>query len=555
MSNLYHNKGPKQDIQKFHKKDGNDDKGFESHARSKDIKNQKHKTQSHFCKPLGNKPNISSPKNDYAENQKEMNCEIENLKFNLKEKYKYMEVPFHKDCKIFDGSKVFGPNIEDNLDNLIYPPFDDDLFKAEQNLLIVKRENEHNEFIEKKEKDFNFDNRSIKYEQIKNDNSNLFQADQNLLLEKKEKEFKDYIEEIDNNFNLDNKRIKPSRKKKNNSKIGRRNKKIKLRVKSAPKFPKVKKDNYIKESSNDDPEGKPNAHKKTNSEKKEGKNGGKKPGGERNSKNSTKIKEENNSFNDFELDILSSEFNKDFNELLSEKNYPCSLSEKDLSGHCPKERDKKYENSEEKKEGDSFDNFNIFNSEIFNKTYSLSNNPYLEDSINVINSLNYSCDNFFPPSSDFSPSENLGSFHLFDSSCKNEGTDDLNDENISFEKHLFNEGKRKREKIFSVSKIPKANKKLNNNNNNNNSCIIGNINQEFPILPNKNNNKSMINYMNKNNKKKSNKKTPKNIFFTKITINEKNMVDNSQEKKTITANNLSDIDKGDDYLFKRKEIK
>ena len=108
--------------------------------------------------------------------------------------------------------------------------------------------------------------------------------------------------------------------------------------------------------------------------------------------------------------------------MLSEKNYPCSLSEKDLSGHCPKERDKKYENSEEKKEGDSFDNFNIFNSKTSNKTYSMPNNPhlaFLEDLQNVSNLLNYSCKNFFRPSSDFFPSENLENFARFNSSNKN----------------------------------------------------------------------------------------------------------------------------------------
>ena len=65
----------------------------------------------------------------------------------------------------------------------------------------------------------------------------------------------------------------------------------------------------------------------------------------------------------------------------------------------------------------------------------------------------------------------------------------------------------------------------------------------------------MINYINKNNKKKSNKKTLQNIFSTKIKINEKNMLDNSQEKNTITANNLSDIDNDDVSFIKKKRDK
>ena len=358
------------------------------------------------------------------------------------------------------------------VDELLYiKPKMNNLFQAERNQLqkAIKNKAKKEKYkcivcFEKIKKNFKLNNESIKHHQkIKNhlyiesnnkkikfevkssdnilldnnqnksllsgepETNNSFPDEQYPLLENKDKEFyKDYNEVIDNKFKLNIKRFKPSRKKKNSTKIGRRNKKIKLRVKSLPKFLLAKKDNYIKESANDDPEGKPNAHKKTNSEKKEGKNGGKKPGGERNSKNSTKIKEENNSFNDFELDILSSEFDKDFNELLSEKNYPCSLSEKDLFGHCPKERDKKYENSEEKKEGDSFDNFNIFNSKTSNKTYSMPNNPhlaFLEDSQNVSNLLNYSCKNFFRPSSDFFPSENLENFARFNSSNKNEGND------------------------------------------------------------------------------------------------------------------------------------
>lgn len=723
MSNLYQNIGPHHNIQKFYK-------GFESYASSKDIKNQKN----NFCKPLGIKPNISSPQNDYAEYQKEIYCEIENWKFNPKEKYKYnfeegMNVPN------FDGfKKGLIDDSSEELNHIIYSLFDGDcieLIEAEQNMLqenkgnelkeliekiynnfnlvdeimkyenikkdisnsfqakqnlsleneekeiyndcfekkekdfnldnenmkyeqqkkdnsskaqLEKKENEFKEYNEKKEKDFNLNNESMKYEEIKKDNSNSFQAElekkekekeiyndcvekkeknfnsdnesmksslkiknnsdienknkkiefavkssdnflldnnqnksllsgepetnnsfpdeQYPLLENKDKEFyKDYNKVIDNKFKLNIKRFKPSRKKKNSTKIGRRNKKIKLRVKSLPKFLLAKKDNYIKESANDDPEGKSNAHKKTNSEKKEGKNGGKKPGGERNSKNSTKIKEENNSFNDFELDILSSEFDKDFNELLSEKNYPCSLSEKDLSGHCPKERDKKYENSEEKKEGDSFDNFNIFNSKTSNKTYSMPNNPhlaFLEDSQNVSNLLNYSCKNFFRPSSDFFPPENLENFARFNSSNKNEGNDDLNDENKSFEeKLLFNKGKRKRKKkrkkIFSVSKIPKSNKKLNSNKqlnfeNINNSCIIANknkINQEFQILQNENNNKSMINCFGKKKIKKSTKKTKKNIFSIK------KIIDNSNEKNKIIPINLSDIKNNDDSFIKK----
>ena len=200
-------------------------------------------------------------------------------------------------------------------------------------------------------------------------------------------------------------------------------------------------------------------------------------------------------------------------------------------------------------EDNSYDYCNIVNSQISNKTYSMLYNSYLNDSSNISKTFIFPSNSLLSPSSAFSSTENFENFALFDLNSKIERTDD---DNKSLE-HLFNK-KRKRE-IFDISKIPKPNKKLNNNNNNNNSCIIGNINQKFIILPNKNNNKSMINYINKNNKKKSNKKTLQNIFSTKIKINEKNMLDNSQEKNTITANNLSDIDNDDDSFIKKKRDK
>ena len=461
-------------------------------------------------------------KNNDAKNQKEKKNKSEIII--PKEKYKYIFISDPKPIMNVPKS---------------YADFEKELRDNNSKDFNSNNENLNDFFLD------NFDNELL-YEEPKM--KNLPKAEQKLILENKVKDFYNDIVEV-MNFSNNDKSIKSSQKTKNYSYFGSKNKKIGLGVKSLPKFPIVKKENYIKVSSNEDRKGKPNQHKKTNPENKENKKNNQNFEGEQNSKDNIKNKEANNSFNNFELDAMNLELDKDSNELFDIKNYSFYKSENYFSGNCPKKRDKEDGNSEEKMEDNSYDYCNIVNSQISNKTYSMLYNSYLNDSSNISKTFIFPSNSLLSPSSAFSSTENFENFALFDLNSKIERTDD---DNKSLE-HLFNK-KRKRE-IFDISKIPKPNKKLNNNNNNNNSCIIGNINQKFIILPNKNNNKSMINYINKNNKKKSNKKTLQNIFSTKIKINEKNMLDNSQEKNTITANNLSDIDNDDDSFIKKKRDK
>ena len=504
----------------YYKKCNTHDESFEYDENVIDIRNRSCEIGGSFYRLSDLKRNIISSQNDYAQNPKEI--ENKNEIINPKEKFISDSIPI-----------MIVPEI--------CPDFEKELNNNNSKDLNLNNKNLNDSFLD------NFDDELL-YEE--SEMKNLSKAEQKQLLENKLKDFCNDSFEIINISN--NKSIKSYPKTKNYSDIDSENEKSEFFYISLPKFPITKKDNYIKESSNDNQEGKPNQQKKTNSEKKENKNGNKNSEGEQNSKDKIKNKEANYSFNKFEHDTMNLEFDKDSIELFDIKNYSFYKSEKDFFGNCPKKRDKEDGSSEEdmEMEDNSYDNYNIVNSQISNKTYSIPYNFDSEDSINVSKTSIFPSNSLLFSSSAFSSSENLENYNPFDLNSKIERTED---DNKSLE-HLFN--KKRKKEIFGISKIKKfnSNKRLNFENNNN-SCIIGNINQEFLIPPNKNNNKSMINCVNKNNKKKSNKKTPKNIFFTKITINDKNMIDNSHEKKTIAANNLSDIDKGDDPFIQKKRDK
>ena len=333
------------------------------------------------------------------------------------------------------------------------------------------------------------------------------------------------------------------------------------------KYPGAKKENYINESANDNGEGKPNSQKNINSDKKQNKNNNfKKFEGEQNSKDNIKNKEADNSFNNFEHDILSLEFDEDLNECFDIKNDCFCLSKNNFSGRWPKKRLKDDESSEVIIESNYYDNFKLLNlkheesiiyneklnksSQTSSKTFPIANNSFSKDSINMSNTLIFPINFLFSPSSDFSSSlENFNQLYL---SFKIERSDNINDDNRSFDHLFFKKRKRENKKIFNISKINKSNKKLNNNKklnfeNKNNSCTTANkdkINSEFKILQNENNNKSMINYINKNNKKKSTKKIKKKFFSTK-------KIDNSNEKNKIIPNNLSNIKNNNDSFIKK----
>ena len=542
-------------IHNFYKKCNTDDESFEYYENVSDIKNQSYK----FNNLLDIEQSISSLKYNDAKNKKVKENKTEII--NQKEKYK----------NIFISDFMHIMNVPQNYDD----------FKKGLMDIISKDFNRNNKNLNDSFLDiFEID---LLYGELEMNIS--FQAEQNPLLENEEKEiYKDYIEKIEQIFILNNEKIKLSQKKKYNSNIGRRNKKIKLRVKSLLKYPRPKKKNHIKESSNEDLEGKFNSQKDINSDKRQNKNNNFK-GFEKgqNSKDNIKNKEANNSFNNFEHDIVRLEFDEDSNECFDIQNDSFFSSIKDFSGRWPKKREKEDESSEEIMEGNSYDSYNELNliheeSIIYNeklnkssqasrKTYTIANNSFSKNSINMSNTLIFPSSFLLTPSSDFSSSENLENFNLFNFSFKIEKTGNINDDNKSFEHLFFKKRKRENKKIFSISKINKQNKKLNNNKklnfeNNNNSCMFANldkINQEFKILQNENNNKTMNNYLNKNNKKKANKKSikkiSKNIFSTKIIIDKKNILDNSHEKNKKTIDNLSDIDKNDDSFIKKKRKK
>ena len=54
-------------------------------------------------------------------------------------------------------------------------------------------------------------------------------------------------------------------------------------------------------------------------------------------------------------------------------------------------------------------------------------------------------------------------FNQFNLSFKIERSDNINDDNRSFDHLFFKKRKRENKKIFNISKINKSNKKLNNN--------------------------------------------------------------------------------------------